>query len=84
MIWTCAEEGYGYIGQRMLRLAVPGKRRRGRLTRKFIDVVREDMRAIGVTVGCKRWGEMEIYVLLWQPLMGTAKKKKEEEDSLEN
>ena len=32
----------------MLRLVMPGKRT-GRLTRKFIDVVREDMRAIGVT-----------------------------------
>ena len=39
----------GYIGQRMLRLEVPGKGRRGRPKRKFIDVVREDMRAIGVT-----------------------------------
>ena len=29
----------GYIGQRMLKLEVPGKRRRGRPKRKFIDVV---------------------------------------------
>ena len=38
------------MGQRMLRLEVPGKRRRGRPKRNylFIDVVREDMRAIGV------------------------------------
>ena len=33
----------GYTGQRTLRLEVPGKRRRGRPKRKFIDVVREDM-----------------------------------------
>ena len=39
----------GYIGQGMLRLEVPGKRRRGKPKRKFIDVVREDMRAISVT-----------------------------------
>ena len=32
----------------MLRLELPGKKRRGRSKRKFIDVVREDMRAIGV------------------------------------
>ena len=39
----------GYILQRMLNLEVPGKRRGGRPKRKFIDVVNEDMRAIGVT-----------------------------------
>ena len=39
----------GYVGQRMLRLEVPGKRRRGRPKRKFIDVVMEDKRAISVT-----------------------------------
>ena len=33
----------------MLRLEVRGKRRRGRQKRKFIDVVRKDMRAIGMT-----------------------------------
>ena len=52
----------GYIGQRMLRLEVPGKRRRGRPKRKFTDVVREDMRAIGVTEQDARdrvkWREM--------------------------
>ena len=36
------------IGQRMLRLEVPGKRGGPEMT--FIDVVREDMRAIGVLV----------------------------------
>ena len=39
----------GYIRQRMLRLDVPGKTRRGRPKRKVIYVVREDLRAIGVT-----------------------------------
>ena len=39
----------GYNRQRMLKLEVPGKRRRGRPKRKFIDVVWEDMQAIGVT-----------------------------------
>ena len=33
----------------MLRLEVPGKRRRGRPKRQFMDVVREGMPAIGVT-----------------------------------
>ena len=33
----------------MLRLEVPGKRRRGRPKKKFIDVVREDMWVACVT-----------------------------------
>ena len=39
----------GHIEQGMLRLEVPGKRRNGRPKRKFIDVVRDNLRAIGVT-----------------------------------
>ena len=37
----------GYIGQRMLRMELPGKRRRGRPKRRFRDVVQEDMKAVG-------------------------------------
>ena len=33
----------GYIGRRMLRMALPGKRKRGRPKRRFMDVVKEDM-----------------------------------------
>ena len=32
----------GYIGRRMLRMELPGKRKRGRHKRRFMDAVRED------------------------------------------
>ena len=33
----------GYIGRRMLRMELPGKRKRGRPKRRFMDVVKEDI-----------------------------------------
>ncbi|KAI5103545.1 hypothetical protein C0J45_7126, partial [Silurus meridionalis] len=38
----------GYIGRRMLRMEPPGRRKRGRSRRRFMDVVREDMQVVGV------------------------------------
>ncbi|XP_051788839.1 uncharacterized protein LOC127529415 [Erpetoichthys calabaricus] len=38
-----------YIGRRILRIELPGKRKRGRPKRRFMDVVREDMQVMGVT-----------------------------------
>ena len=38
-----------YIDKRMLCLELPGKRRKGRLKMEFMDVVREDMRVVGVS-----------------------------------
>ena len=38
-----------YIGRRMLRLELPGRRSRGRPKRRFMDVVREDMKLVGVS-----------------------------------
>ena len=38
-----------YIDKRMLCLELPGKRRRGRPKTRFMDVVREDMRVVGVS-----------------------------------
>ena len=40
---------YGYIGRRMLRTELPGKRKRGRPNRRFMDVVKEDMAEVEVT-----------------------------------
>ena len=40
---------YGYIGRRMLRTELPGKRKRGRPKRRFMDVVKEDMAEVEVT-----------------------------------
>ncbi|MBN3293353.1 YSM6 protein, partial [Polypterus senegalus] len=39
----------GYIGRRMMRIELSGKRKRGRSKRRFMDVVREDMQVMGVT-----------------------------------
>ena len=39
----------GYIGGRMLRTELPGKKKRGRPRRRFMDAVREDMAVVGVT-----------------------------------
>ena len=39
----------GYIGRRMLRMELPGKRKRGRPKRRFMDVVKEDMAEVKVT-----------------------------------
>ena len=39
----------GYIGRRMLRMELPGKRKRGRPKRRFMDVVKEDMAELEVT-----------------------------------
>ena len=39
----------GYIGRRMLRVELPGKRKRGRPTKRYMDVVKEDMAEVEVT-----------------------------------
>ena len=39
----------GYIGRRMLRMELPGKRKRRRPKRRFMDVVKEDTAEVEVT-----------------------------------
>ena len=39
----------GYIGRRMLRIELPGKRKRGRPNRRFMDAVRKNMAVVKVT-----------------------------------
>ena len=39
----------GYMGRRMLRMELPGKRKRGRSDGRFMDAVREEM-----AEGCRR------------------------------
>ena len=36
-----------YVGKRMMEMAVPGKRKRGRPRRRWMDSVREDMERVG-------------------------------------
>ena len=49
MVWTPSRKDDGYIGRRMLRMELPGKRKRGRPKRRFMDVVKEDMAEVEVT-----------------------------------
>ena len=37
-----------YVGRKMMEMELPGKRKRGRLKRRFLDVVKEDMEEVGV------------------------------------
>ena len=37
-----------YGGRKMMEMELPGKRRRGRPKRRFLDVVKEDMKEVGV------------------------------------
>ena len=41
--------GRVYIGKRMQRMELSGKRKRGRPKRRFMDVVKEDMADVEVT-----------------------------------
>ena len=36
-----------YVGRKMMEMELPGKRRRGRQKRRFVDVVKEDMEKVG-------------------------------------
>ena len=36
-----------YVGGKMMEMELPGKRKRGRPKRRFLDVVKEDMEEVG-------------------------------------
>ena len=40
-----------YVGKRMMEMAVPGRRKRGRPRRKWMDSMREDMKRVGAREG---------------------------------
>ena len=56
-LWNARLHWYGhvkrkdYIGKRMMEMAVPGRRQRGRPRRRWMDLVREDMERVGAREG---------------------------------
>ena len=41
----------GYVGKRMMEMAVPGRRKRGRPRRRWVDLAKEDLKSIGAKEG---------------------------------
>ena len=41
----------GYVGKRVMEMAVPVKKKRGRPRRRWMDLAREDMERVGVKEG---------------------------------
>ena len=65
------------FGTRMLRIELPGKRKRRRPKRKFMDAVRVAKAMVeGTEEDAEHRTEMEMENPLWRPLMGKPKKKK--------
>lgn len=62
----------GYTGQRMLKMELPGRRKRGKPQRSFMDVVAEDAKMVGVTE--EEVNEAEADDLLWRHFKGAAKR----------
>lgn len=69
--------------EKMMRLELPGRGPRGRPKRILKGVVKEDTKLVGVVLvewrGCgqvDRWGYMEAGDSLWQPLKGTARRRR--------
>ena len=49
LIWTREKESY--VGKKMMEMAVPGRRKRGRPRRRWMDLAREDMEMVGAREG---------------------------------
>ena len=41
----------GYVGKTMMEMVVPGKRKKGRPRRRWLDLAREDMERVGAKEG---------------------------------
>ena len=67
-----------YVGRRTLEMEVPGRRKRGRPRKRWLDVLREDMESVGVmeedVVNRRRRVEEED--ALWRPRIGKAERKR--------
>ena len=43
MVWACIEKEEECVGKRVVVMEVPGKRRRGRLKRGWVDNIKNDL-----------------------------------------
>ena len=44
-------EKKSYVGKRMMEMAVPGRRKRGRPRRRWMDLTRDDLESVGAQEG---------------------------------
>ena len=51
LVWTQKRREEEYVDKRMMEMAVPGKRKKGRPRRRWMDLVREDMERVGAREG---------------------------------
>ena len=61
----------------MMEMAVPGRRKKGRPRRRWMDLAREDIERVGAQGRRQsRPGEVENTFALWRPRIGKSRKKK--------
>ena len=51
LAWTCKKERRRLLGKRIMEMAVPGRRKRGRPRRRWMDLVRKDMERVEAREG---------------------------------
>ena len=74
-----------YVGRKMMEMELPGKRRRGRPKRRFLDAVKEDMREVGVKEKDVEDRKMWRIDTLWPPLTkGKGRKEKKKKIKKQN
>ena len=71
----------GYVGKTMMEMAVPGRRKRGRPRRRWIDLAREDMERLELRKETKSTGRSGKYFRAVATPNREKPKKEEEEES---
>ena len=51
LVWARERREEGYVGKRMMEMVVPGRRKRGRPRRRWMDLAREDIKRVGAKEG---------------------------------
>ena len=53
LIWPCEKKRRRLLGKTMMGMGVPGRKKRGRPMRRWMDLAREDMERVGAKEGDK-------------------------------